>query len=665
MILKQNPTFDNIAWCMLIFATMLFGCKSSKQETSWSILSPDSTIEVSIDTKSGLKYGVKLDGHTIISPSALGLQTDDGIFGAVDFEVASVLRRTVDTTWTNRFGKRNLVRNYFNELSIELTHPERTNTFRIEFRVFDDGVGFRYVITPAKAGDTLTVEKELTQFVFPDNFKCYAGTDSGKFHSAQEWEFRERKLADIKQDSTMGLPLLVEAGDAWVAITEADILNWAGMWVGGLNGTADSTALGLSAKLAPRLDGNGLVKVTTQPGSPWRVLMIGRQPGRLIESDIVINLSSPSRLGDDSWVKPGMMAWDHWWSAGVKMNTATIKEYIQLAADMDWDYQLIDWQWYGDFNVPTADITAVNPTVDMDEVRRFAKEKGIKLWLWMYWTDVERNEAYQRAFKLYEDWGIAGVKIDFMDRDDQEMIDWYEKITKAAADHHLMVNFHGAYKTSGFNRTYPNQITREGILGNEFNGWTKRITPEHKLTLPFTRFLAGPADFTPGGFLNCSPQKFEVGAVGATQVQGTRCGELALFVIYDSPLCCVCDQPKHYHNEPGIDFLKTVPTVWDDTKVFAGEVGKYIAMARRSGDTWFLAGATNSDQRTLEVSLDFLDEGNWNVKVWKDAPDSDVSPKHLTIENLTVSKTDSLKMAMMSGGGYVAYFTRAIDEESP
>ena len=243
--------------------------------------------------------------------------------------------------------------------------------------------------------------------------------------------------------------------------------------------------------------------------------MIGRQPGRLIESEIIRNLSTPSELKDTGWIKPGMMAWDHWWTGDTVMDTATIKEYIQLAADMGWPYQLIDWGWYGEPNKPEADITKVVDSLDMEEVRRFAEEKGVRLWLWLHWTDVDRNDAYKKAFPLYREWGIAGVKIDFMDRDDQEMVRWYEKITRAAAEHQLMVNFHGAYKPTGFDRTFPNQLTREGVLGNEYNKWSARVTPEHKVTLPFTRYLVGPGDFTPGGFLNRQPGRVSIAEADA------------------------------------------------------------------------------------------------------------------------------------------------------
>ena len=380
--------------------------------------------------------------------------------------------------------------------------------------------------------------------------------------------------------------------------------------------------------------------------------MIGRQPGRLIESEIVRNLSSPSEIKDSSWVKPGMMAWDHWWSGDTVMDTATIKQYIQLAADMGWPYQLIDWGWYGESNRPEADITKVTGELDMAEVRRFAQEKNVRLWLWLHWTDVDRNDAYRTAFPRYKEWGIAGVKIDFMDRDDQEMVQWYEKITRAAAENQLLVNFHGAFKTSGFDRTFPNQITREGVLGNEYNKWSSRVTPEHKVTLPFTRYLVGPGDFTPGGFLNRQPESFQ--SQKPTQVQGTRAAELALFVVYDSPLACVCDHPDNYREKPGLDFLRVVPTVWDETRVLDGAVGEYLVVARQSGDDWYLGALTNSKSRDVTVKLDFLPPGNWTMRHWKDGAGAADNAEQIAVEERSVQSGDTLELHLAPAGGGVA-----------
>jgi alpha-glucosidase len=347
-----------------------------------------------------------------------------------------------------------------------------------------------------------------------------------------------------------------------------------------------------------------------------------------------------------------MMAWDHWWTGDTVMDTATIKQYIGLAADMGWPYQLIDWGWYGESAKPEADITKVVDSLDMAEVRRFAAEKGVRLWLWLHWTDVDRNDAYKKAFPLYKEWGIAGLKIDFMDRDDQEMVRWYEKITRAAADNELMVNFHGAFKPSGFDRTFPNQLTREGVLGNEYNKWSKRVTPEHKVILPFTRYLLGPGDFTPGGFVNRQPEQFE--PTKPTQVQGTRAAELALFVVYESPLACVCDHPDRYRDAPGADFLKIIPTVWDDTRVVSGVVGEHLVIARQSGNEWFVGALTGSEAREVPVELNFLGPGRWNMHVWKDGADAATNAEHLATEEQTVGSGDTLQWHLAPSGGCVA-----------
>jgi alpha-glucosidase len=351
------------------------------------------------------------------------------------------------------------------------------------------------------------------------------------------------------------------------------------------------------------------------------------------------------------------MAWDHWWTGDTIMDTATIKSYIQLAADMGWEYQLIDWQWYGKPEQKDADITKVIPELDMDEVRAFAAERGVRLWLWLHWTDVDRNDAYKKAFPLYEQWGIAGVKIDFMDRDDQEMVNWYEKITAAAAEHKLMVNFHGAFKPCGFERTYPNQVTREGILGNEYNKWSDRVTPEHKLILPFTRYLEGPADFTPGGFVNRQPDKFQFN-VKPTQVQGTRAAELALFVCYDSPVCCVCEHPDRIRGESGEEFLQVVPTVWDDTRVLRGVVGEELVILRRSGDEWYLGAMTNRQPREIELPLDFLDGHAWKMTRWIDGENAAEYGNLVVIDVRVVKPGDTITLKLAPAGGCAARFER-------
>ncbi len=638
------------------------GAQSDATAGSYSLKSPDGAIAMTVQSSGNVTYSVSVDGQVIVNPSKLGLQFRDGMNLGQDVVVVKAETRSADSTWENPLGKRRTVRDHYNQLRLVLSEKSSASrTFEILFRAYNDGVGFRYVLPTQNGPESFILEREQTEFAFASNATCFAGQQEKGFAGSQEWEFKRGHLADIKPQSVVGLPLLVQTPAAWVAVAEADLRDWSGMWLGGAtnsNNAKASEGVTLTAKLAPRRDGQGLVKAGSAQHSPWRVLMIGRQPGRLVESDLISNLSAPSQLKDTAWIRPGMMAWDHWWSGDVQMDTATMKEYIQLAADMGWPYQLVDWQWYGPFNTPGSDITKVNPALDMDELRRFAKEKGVRLWVWLYWTDADRNDAYKKAFALYEKWGIAGVKIDFMDSDHQEMVNWYEKLTRAAAEHHLMINFHGAFKTSGFNRTFPNQITREGIMGNEYNRWSNRVTPEHKLTLPFTRFLAGPADFTPGGFLNRQPGQFKPDDKAA-QVQGTRSAELALFVLYDSPICCVCDHPSHYRNQPGADFLKIVPTVWDDTRVLDAAVGEHMVTVRRSGNRWFLGALTDQTSRDIPVKLDFLGRGSWTLKLWKDAPDSDANAEHLATEQRIVTSADVLNLHLAKSGGAVASFEPA------
>ena len=630
-----------------------------------SISSPDGKIVVEINATGPLSYLVKVDGKVALASSRLGLRLRGGAVLGADVTVLKADRDKEDSTWENPFGKRSAVRDNHRELRLQLREKSGGGRrFDLVVRLFDDGVGFRYAL-PAEPGATdCVVEEELTEFVFANDAPCFAGDHSqnppeesrGGFAGSQEWEYRKRMLSTLPVETVTGLPLLAQTPAAWVAVAEADLVDWSGMWLARTPAKPGATGVTLRARLAPALKGGGLVKATLPHNSPWRVLMIGRTPARLVESDLVLNLSTPSRLPSTSWIKPGLIAWDHWWSGDTKMDTATLKQYIQLASDMGWPYQLIDWHWFGEPKNADSDIIKVDPAVDMDEVRRFAAERHVRLWLWLHWTDADRNDAYQSAFALYQSWGIAGVKIDFMDRDDQEMVNWYEKITRAAAEHRLMVNFHGASKPTGMNRTWPNQITREGILGNEYNKWSTRVTPEHKVTLPFTRFLTGPADFTPGGFLNRQPAKFKT-KVSPTQVQGTRASELALFVVFNSPIGCVCEHPDNLRGEPGSDFLKIVPTVWDETRVLSGEVGEHIVMARRSGTDWYLGALTNSAARTLPVKLDFLGKGNWKVRLWHDAADSSDNAEHIAIEERPVKATDSLNLQLAPAGGTVARFS--------
>ena len=620
------------------------------------VASPDGRIVASISTAGELTYSVAVDGTNTLLDSALGLRFRDGPDFGHDVTLVGSASDSVDRTWQNLYGKRRDVRDQFNECRFHFR--ERSSPggkFDLVVRSYNDGVAFRYELPRQKGLHHFILEEERTQFAFATNCVCFAGHHpNGGFHGPHEWNYDRQTLADLKPGHVYGDPLLAQTPAAWIAITESDLRDWSALWLARSTNPA-ATGVTLLARLAPRLDGKGLVDAEAPHKSPWRVILIGAEPGRLVESDLVLNLATPCLLRDTSWIKPGKMAWDHWWSGETKMETATLEDYIQLASDMGWPYQMIDWKWYGTPDTNTADITRVTPDVNMPEVLRFAHDRGVREWAWLHWADVDRNDAYKRAFKLYEKWGLAGVKIDFMDRDDQDMVNWYEKITRAAAKHHLMVDFHGAFKPAGFNRTFPSQITREGVLGSEWNKWSRQDTPEHKLTLPFTRFLSGPADYTPGGFLNRQPAAFQIVATNA-EVQGTRAAELALLVVFDSPIACLCDSPAHYRDQPGADFLKIVPTVWDETRVLDCMPAEHIATVRRNGGDWFLGAMTAGEARDIPIKLSFLGDGPWKMRLWKDAPDSAVNAEHLDTEDRSVASSETLTLHLAPNGGAVAHF---------
>lgn len=401
----------------------------------------------------------------------------------------------------------------------------------------------------------------------------------------------------------------------------------------------------LTSTLSPRQDDSGVaVKIDTVSHSPWRVVMLGRTPADLLSSDVIVNLNEPSRIADPSWIKAGVASWN-WLSCGGDMDMDLLKGFIDLSASMNWEYALIDDGWYANW-----DCTRSIESLDIPALVAYAAERNVKLWLWVHWNALDQR--MEATFDQFEKWGIVGAKIDFMSRDDQWMVNWYHKVLKLAAEHKLMINFHGSYKPTGVRRTWPNLMTREAIYGEEQNLGSRQNDPVHKTTLPFTRMLAGPMDYTPGSMLNATAESWSAGR--PVKTLGTRCQELAICVIYDSPIQSMADKPENYYHQEGLEFLKDLPASWDDTQILNGEIGEYITSARRSGDTWYLASITNWQERTMDVPLDFLKSGRWQVVLYEDGPEADTNAKDIKRRELTVKAGDTLKVKMASGGGFVA-----------
>lgn len=650
---------------------LLLSCNNSAGIREANVFSPDSTIRVQCriadSLENGVVYSVWYKGTRILRPSGFEL----GIKGMEPFRnnlrIREVRHESVNATWERVWGKRKTVTDRYNQMVVELQETVKPRRqVNLYFRAYPDGLALRYEIPVQQGMDSLELTGDKITFAFTGDHPVWA-TYWNTFQLSQEVEFTRSDLHDIRPENIIGTPLLVKAGDHWAALLEANVTDWA---CSGLTADPDMPYALVSRPSYRFDDTTVMVRVNRQRLSPWKVVMVADHPGKLIESDILQNLNEPCALEDVSWIRPGISAWDWWWcgsyapDAGFKLgsNTATMKYFIDFAAEMDWPYQLVDWHWYGppfaedgSFR-QDADITRMNPDIDIPELVEYARKKNVRLVLWLLWPHAEKQ--MEEAFALYEKWGVAGVKIDFMDRNDQEMVNFYHRVARTAAKYHLVVDFHGAYVPDGFSRTYPNLITREGVLGNEYNKWSDRITPEHCLTLPFTRMLAGEMDFTPGGFLNETPEQFTVvgGDSPAPRVMGTRCFQLAMMVVHESAFQVFCESPYNVRNQPGSDFLRGIPASWDETSVLAGMPGEYIVVARRSGNTWYVGGMSVK-KRVLEINADFLDNSPYRMTLWSDAPDADRHPRKVVRKEGAAGREAVIRVEAAPGGGFVARFT--------
>jgi len=604
-----------------------------------------------------LQYAVEFHGKPLIADSKLGLELAGQPPLGPGMRSTGSETGAVDQTYDLPVGKTSSARDHYNWLRAAFADPSGRK-LTLEVRVFDDGAAFRYAVPDQPALKQVKIARESTEFTYAKDATTYPLVLDG-YQSSWEDEYQERLAGGLHHDWLIGLPLLAEEpGVGWVAITEANIDNYAGMYLRKGPGRFD-----LKADLSPSVNSPAVAVETATPfTTPWRVLMIGDEPGRLVESNIVLNLNPPSKIADTSWIKAGKSAWD-WWSGQAApsvtfktgMNTATMKHYIDFASASAFPYMLIDAGWAvaparsgpEDYSA-LADITRVTPEVDMPELLRYAKEKNVKIWLWSHWTSVDKY--MDQAFPLFEKWGVAGVKIDFMNRDDQWMVGFYHRVVESAAAHHLMIDFHGAYKPDGLRRTWPNLVTREGVMGKEYLKWSARTGPPHNVTLPFTRMLAGPMDYTPGAFGNSNRENF-IARNFMPMGLGTRAHELALFVVLESPFMMVSDYPEHYQGQKAFDFIKQVPVTWDEIRVLNGRPMRHITVARRSGKDWFLGSLTNWDERSVKLPLSFLGEGKYTAEIYADASDSAREATHSTFTTQTVDKNSILEVHMVSGGG--------------
>jgi alpha-glucosidase len=626
-----------------------------------SVGSPDGRVRIELslrkagETKAAPHYRVTFADREVVGYSRLGIKSDDGSSIGGPCEIAAVEARSVRDEYTQITGKRRAITAQAAEVVVtlrETTAPRRT--WEVALRAYDDGVAFRYRFPKQDGWDALAIQQERTEFRFPADAKAFALPLNG-FTTSYEKRYQTKPVKDLPKDWLLGLPLLVECpGGTWATVTEANVNEYAGLYL------APSGDGRLSARLSPLPKEPGLaVRHPLPHASPWRVVMLGDRVGRLVESDIVLHLSEPCAIKDTSWIKTGKTTFP-WWNGfyeervGFKpgLNTATAKHYIDFCAEAGIPYHSLDGvgntAWYGGPIVPYkgAEPTKGVDGLDLQEVLKYAKSKGVRIRLWMHWKAAEAHG--DRAFPLYRAWGVEGVMLDFMDRDDQEMNRFVRKAVALAADNHLTVTLHGCPKPTGLERTYPNLLTNEGVMNLEYDKWDKvGITPDHEVTVPFTRMLAGPLDFHQGSFRTVKPEAFKP-RNDAPLVMGTPARTLASYVVYQNHLSMVADYPSAYRGHPGLPALAAIPTTWDDTKVLDGKVGEYVVIARRSGREWHIGAMTDGKARTVQLSLRFLAKGQFDVELWHD----DERAKHgISRRGCLVTAADGLTLDLAAAGG--------------
>jgi alpha-glucosidase len=621
-----------------------------------NLKSPNGNVELefSLSNENAPVYSIKYKGKQIIYPSSLGITFSEGAFLGKFLDITKIIKNSGQETYNIVAGKTSKAMAEYNELVVSL--EEKVNLKRkldIIFRVYNEGAAIRYFIPAQEEIKNYEILKEHTIFDFKEDHVCWPMIVP-TYSSSYEEFYNKYYLNDINPGFLITLPLTVKFHNGpYVCITEANLNDYAGMYLKKLK---DQNNI-FTSVLSP-LNGRRGISVKAKPNhkTPWRVIMVGDTPGQLIESNIIYHLNDPCVLKDVNWIKPGKCAWNWWADNVVKdpsvkagMNTETMNYYIDFASEYKLEYMLIDAGWYGAHDDTTADITKAVPEIDIHQIINHAKRKNVNIILWINWKNA--RDQMDKAFALYQKWGIKAVKMDYMDRDDQEMVNFYLKVVKKAMDNKLMVNMHGAHKPSGLSRTYPNLMTYEAVKGMEYNKWA-RTTPTHHVTIPFTRMLAGPMDVTPGAFRNVTEDQFYSPVTEAMAI-GTRCSQLAMFVVYESPLQSLCDYPDAYRGQKGSEFLKSVPASWDETKVLNGEIGEYIVIARRKGENWFIGGMTNESMRKVNFTLNFMKMGNYNAIVYKDGAGANEKPETIEISNSVIASTSEIILEMAKGGGFV------------
>lgn len=640
----------------LVWSALLWGTSMSAQ-TSYDLRSPDNRIEVRVRTAGQVSYDILLNGRALLEGSTLSLDVDHKRL-AIDAKITGAKKRSNDETIEPVVRqKRAKIRDRYNELRLSVD-----GGYAVTFRAYNEGVAYRLETSlPAKE---VKVYGEEADFNFPSDFVVYY-PEEDSFYSHNERKYLPQHLTQIEPQFIATLPAVVDVGQGVkVAIAESDLDNYPGLW---LRGTAPRFGLAATfppypLKMAQTSDRDykvtesaDYIAVTSGTRTyPWRVIGIAEHDGDLITNQLVWLLERPSQFQDTAWIKPGKVAWDWWndWNiAGVDfragINTATYEYYVDFASKYGIPYIILDDGWY-----KLGNLLEVAPGLNMQELLDYAKKKNVGIILWASWKTLD--DQLIPALDQFEKWGIKGIKVDFMQRSDQIMIDYFYRVCREAAKRHMLVDFHGDQKPATMTRTWPNLINAEGVRGMEWSKWSWDSEPKHNVTLPFTRMFLGPMDYTPGAMRNATQKTFA--PINAQPMAlGTRCHQLAMYVVYEAPLQMLSDSPTNYLREPEImDFLGPVPTEWDETKVLDAKIAEYVLIARRNGSDWYIGAMTDWTPRDLEVDLSFLPDGKFTMEAYQDGANADRFASDYKKTSGQMDNGSKVKIHLAPGGGWAA-----------
>ncbi|MBR3743966.1 MAG: glycoside hydrolase family 97 protein [Bacteroidales bacterium] len=655
--MKKTLKFLSLAAIVLAGTFSAFAADKNIQ-----VMSPDGHLVASITAGKTLSYSVFHNGDCLMKDSRIGMNLTDGtVYGGGKLQKFS--RRSANETFKAIAYKKAEVRDHYNELTLSYKDCD------VVFRAYDDCIAYRFI---SKSKKPFKVKSETAEFNFAGDWNTWAGFSWNGFESSFENIYEYSALSAIHPEKLAYLPQMIDApGGVKINIMESALYHYPGMY---LQGDGTSKLHGVWAPLPKDLEQGGynniqeviksrhdyLAECNAGEKFPWRIFAVSTEDIQMVNNDIVYRLGDAPK-GDFSWVKPGKVAWD-WWNnfyvTGVDfkvgINNDTYKHYIDFAAENDIEYIIMDDGWSTEGK---ADLFDIVPAIDLEELLSYAEGKGVGIILWAGYYAFARD--MEHVCKHYAAMGVKGFKVDFMNRDDQLMLDFYTKAAETAAKYHLVLDFHGAFKPHGLNRTYPNVLNYEGVYGLENMRWTgiEVDMPLNDVTFPYIRMAAGVVDYTQGAMRNGSKSTYLKSR--ETMSQGTRCHQLGEYVIFESPLCMLCDGPSAYRKEPEcLSFISRIPTVFDDSVGIGGEVGKYILMARRSGDTWYVGGTTNWDPRDVSIDLGFLGSGSWKAEIYRDGANADRHATDYKHEFKDVRAGDKLDIHMAPGGGFAVILTR-------